>query len=341
MPEDKLLLTIAGTQVKVTHETVPVTSIRLNPENPRIRFLLRQMGGKKDATGIMALVKAQPNYDSLQKAIRKAGGLHDPPIVSHDGLVIEGNTRVAAVTTLHEGAKTDPRWRNVPIVRLSPTVGANAMAMLMAAYHIAGKTVWRPFAQADQIHELKNVHGWSVEQIADETRMNVKEVQHYLDTYAYLINEVLPQANGAGIEILESKFHQAHEFIKRKNTAKLRESPGGRRDFAKLLIEDKIKGAEVRDLDKIFENRKAATTLKKSGFKAAKKVLSDTDPLTGSATLRKVGALTKALTRMHQAELAFLKKSAKARKLIRELRDAVETVAAVAGIDKGRKIGTA
>jgi hypothetical protein len=342
MSEDKALLTIAGTQVEVTHENVPVASLRLNPDNPRIRFILKRKGGKKDAKALMALVKDQPGYDGLQKAIRKAGGLHDPIIVSHDGLVVEGNTRTAAVTTLHEGAKKDPRWLTVPIARLPKSVPAKAMAMLMASYHVAGKTVWRPYAQADQIHELNKVHRWTVEQIADETRMTPKEVQQYLDAYTYLVEEVLPQVkNGAGTEILESKFSHALEFIKHKKTAQLREDPAVRRDFAKLLIDDKIKGIEVRELDKVLGNRKAAAALKKSGFKEAKKVLADTDPLAGSRTLKQVEALTRTLSKMDQDELAMLKKSAKARKLFKDLRDAVETVAAVAGIDKGGKNGKA
>jgi transcriptional regulator with XRE-family HTH domain len=315
-------LTIAGTQVQVTHETAPIGSLRLNPDNPRIRFLLKQKGARAGAKDLMELIRDQPGYDGLQKAIRKAGGLHDPIIVGHDGLVVEGNTRAAAVTTLHEGAKSDPRWQNVPITRLPRAVQPKAMAMLMASYHIAGKTVWRPYAQADQLHELNKVHGWTIEQIADETRMSPKEVQQYLDAYSYLVDEVLPQVkNGAGTDILESKFSHALEFIKHKKTAQLRENPTVRRDFAKLLIDDKIKGIEVRELDKVL--------------------LTGANPLAGSKTLKQVEALTKALSKMDQEEIGLLRKSAKARKLIKDLRDAVETVAAVVGISKGRKNGKA
>jgi len=335
-------LIIAGEQVEVTHQSVPIGSLKLNPDNPRIRFLLKRRGGGNDQQNILALVKEQPGYDGLQKAIRKAGGLHDPIIVSHDGYVVEGNTRTAAVTTLHEGARSDPKWQHVPIARLPKTVPARAMAMLMASYHVAGKTVWRPYAQADQIHELHKVHKWTIEQIADETRMSAKEIQYYLDAYSYLVNEVLPQVkNGAGAEILEKKFSHALEFVKHKNTEQLRESPAARKVLAKLLIDDKIKGAEVRDLDKILGSPKAAAALQKSGFKAAKKVLTDKDPLTGSPTLTKVEALTKALSKMGRQELDLLKKSAKARKLIKELKDVVETVAAVAGIGTGSKNGKA
>src|SRR5213075_1090824 len=105
--------------------------------------------GHAAAADLMALIKEQPGYDEIQKAVRKAGGLHDPIVVSHDGLVIEGNTRTAAVKTLHAGNPSDARWHSIPVARLPKTVPERSIAMLMASYHVAGKTVWRPYAQAD------------------------------------------------------------------------------------------------------------------------------------------------------------------------------------------------
>ncbi len=338
----QVLLTIAGEQVPVSHEAVSIGSLRLNPNNPRIRFLLRHRGGSKAQNGLVALIKEQPGYDSLQKAIRKAGGLHDPVIISHDGLVIEGNSRTTAVLTLHEGSKKDPRWQTLPVARLPKAVPERAMAMMMASYHVAGKTRWRAYAQADQLHELRKVHGWSPEQIADETRMTPRDVQQYLDAYDYLVKEVLPHAkNGNATDILETKFSHALEFIKHKKMAALRDKPAIRRDFAKLLVSNRIKGAEVRELDKVYGNREAAAALKKSGFKAAKKVLSDSDPLSGSKTLKQVEALTKALSKMDQDEIALLKKSAKARSVVIKLQEAVQSVLAIVDGTKGGKNGKA
>ncbi|MEA2906627.1 MAG: hypothetical protein QOI12_4014 [Alphaproteobacteria bacterium] len=334
-------LTIAGEKVPVKYETVGIGTVRLNANNPRIRFLLKHRRASKDQESLLSIVKEQPGYDGLQKAIRKAGGLHDPIIVTHDGIAVEGNSRTAAVLTLHNGAKKDTRWQTVPVIRLPKTVTERAMAMLMASYHVAGKTRWRAYAQADQIHELRKVHGWTPEQIADETRMNPREVEQYLEAYDYLVKEVLPHVkNGAATDVLESKFSHALEFIKNKKMASLREKPSVRKEFAKLLINDKIKGVEVRELDKVYGNRKATAALKSGGFKAAKKILTDDDPLAGSKTLKQVEALTKALTKMGQDEIALLKKSAKARSVVVKLRDAVDSVLAVVS-DKGNKNGKA
>ncbi len=58
--DSKVLLTIAGAKVPVAHEAVPIGSLRLNPNNPRIRFLLQHRGGSKSQDSLAALIKEQP-----------------------------------------------------------------------------------------------------------------------------------------------------------------------------------------------------------------------------------------------------------------------------------------
>lgn len=339
---NKMPLMLGGTQVEVTHEVVRIDQIRLNPDNPRIRFQIKHGKGDKtlSPTQLLELIREQPGYDPLQKAIRKAGGLYEPVIVRHDGLVIEGNTRTTVFKVLNAGSSADPRWKRIPIARLPKQVPEHAMAMLMASYHIAGKTVWRPYAQADQIYDLRHTHKRSITQIADEARMSEREVEQYLSAYEYLLNEVLPHVvNGNGSEILESKFSHALEFIKRKNLADIRDDPSVRKQLARLLIDDKIKGAEVRELDKVLKNRKASKALKKDGFKAAKEVLTKTDPVAASKVLKEIKALTKLLGKMGQPDINLLKSSSKAQRVLIELNQAVLSVAAFASVKLGGRNG--
>jgi hypothetical protein len=338
----KMPLMLGGTPVEVTHEVVPVEQVRLNADNPRIRFQIRHgKGGQTlSPTQLVKLIREQPGYDPLQKAIRKAGGLYEPVIVRHDGLVVEGNTRTTVFKVLNAGNSADPRWKRIPVARLPKDVPEHAMAMLMASYHIAGKTVWRPYAQADQIHNLRHTHKRSISQIADETRMSEREVEQYLAAYEYLLHEVLPHVvNGNGSEILESKFSHALEFIKRKNLADIREDPNVRKQLAKLLIDDKIKGAEVRELDKVLKSRRASKALKKDGFKAAKEVLTKTDPVGTSKILKEMKALTKLLGKMGQPDINLLKSSTKAQRVLIELNHAVLSVAAFASVKLGGRDG--
>ena len=62
--------------------------------------------------------------------------------------------------------------------------------------------------------------------------------------------------------------------------------------------------------------------------------------MAGSKILKQVESLTKTLTKLGQDELAFLKKSAKAKSVVVKLRDAVDSVLAVVS-GKGSKNGKA
>lgn len=332
-------LVIAGEEVNVSHEVVPLGSVRLDPDNPRIRFQIaqRKKATKLDEPALLELIREQPGYDGLQKAIRKAGGLCDPVTVRHNGLVIEGNSRVTVLKTLHKGNGHDPRWMKLPIVRLPKDVPEKAVAMLMASYHVAGKTVWRPYAQADQIYQLHHAHQWTLEQIADETRMSKREIEQYLEAYDYLVNEVLPHVKkGNGLELLESKWSHALEFVKRKNLAHLRKDPAARKRVAKLLVHTKITGIQVRELDKVMKNKQALSALHNKGsFKAAKEVLKKSDPVATSKVLREMEHLTQSIGRMEQSELMLLKTQKKARDVLIELHKTIRDVASVAGVNLG------
>src|ERR1700744_213473 len=119
--------------------------------------------------------------------------------------------------------------------------------------------------------------------------MTTKEIDQNISAYEYLVKEVLPEAKGArGNEILEKKFSHALELFKNKKLDTHRKDPKFRKDIAKLIVSDGIKGAEVRDLDKVMKNRQATSALKKGGFKAAKVVLNDADPTAGSKVLKEV-----------------------------------------------------
>ena len=70
--------------------------------------------------------------------------------------------------------------------------------------------------------------------------MTPREVEQHLDAYNYLVKEVLPHVkNGAATDVLKSKFSHALEFIKNKKIAPLREKASVRKEFAKLLINER------------------------------------------------------------------------------------------------------
>ncbi len=314
------VLVVAGKDVRVTHETVGIEEIRLDPNNPRIHFQLQRSGKTKPTQeDLQKFIKDQPGYDGLQKTIRKAGGIHEPVIVRYNGTVVEGNSRLTVVSTLHK-ATSNPRWKKVPIMRLPKEVPESAIAMLMASYHVAGKNKWLAFAKADQIFQLVHKFSYTPEQIADETRnMTPREVKQTLEAYEFLIKEVMPRAGkGHDQKFLESKWSHALELVKNREMTEMRKDPGFRKDFATLLIKNQIKGAEVRRLPKIVKSKRASKALRAGGFKKAEAVLKKADPTLESLELRQIKNLTGKIGKMKASDLEAFREDAKAQKILED-----------------------
>ena len=326
-------LVVAGKVVRVAHETVAIGDVRLDPDNPRIRFQLQRSGkARPTQDDLQKFIKDQPGYDGLQKTIRKAGGIHDPVIIRHDGTVVEGNTRATVIATLRKGMPSNPKWKTIPVMRLPRDVPEQAIAMLMASYHVAGKNKWLAFAKADQIYRLVHKFKCTPEQIADETRnMRPREIRQTLEAYEYLIKEVMPKVRKTtDVKFLESKWSHALEFIKNRELADLRKDPGVRRNFAKLLINNQIQGAEVRKLPKILKNRRASKALNNGGFKKAEAILKKVDPTVESQELRQIKRLTGRIGKMKASAVEGFKADMKAQRILADhakaLRNLMKTI---------------
>jgi hypothetical protein len=336
-------LTIAGTPVEVTHENVRIEDLSLDPYNPRIRFQF-QHGNRKPPEGpdeLFKIVREQSGFDHLQKQIRKQKGIHDPLIVRHDGRVVEGNTRFAVICLLAKQAQQPQLWQSVPVMRLNKDVSEKTIQLLMADYHIAGKTTWRPAAQADQIYRLLEEERATEQEVADATRMTIKKVQQYVAAYRYLLDEVIPAVEAGNRvdrqEILEKKFSHALELTTRKGLQHIRDNPEARKKVAKLIATDKIQGAEVRKLPAVMANPKAQRVLADHGFKAANQELKKVDPTADSKTLKRMEDLTETLRAMPQKELELFKSQAKARSILLALQGAVDDIVDISRARPGKR----
>jgi hypothetical protein len=329
-------LIIAGTAVLVTHEDVPLSTLRLDPNNPRIRLQLTFAGRKKPAThdDLIELMRAQSGYDALQRQIRIEGGIYDPLIVRHDGRIVEGNTRYAVLTVLEKTPGGAEKWsKHVPVTRLPADIPEKVVQLQMAGYHISGKTKWRAAAQADQVFRLIEESGATVEEVAVATRMAPKAVQQTIDAYKYLIHEVIPELKGASVaekqDILDSKFSHALELMSRADLESVRQNKAERKKVANLIAHGKIQGAEVRKLRTVLDHPRARQALERDGFKAAKEVLRKADPTGESKVLKAVQKLTETLSDLGQDDLALFREHDEARTSLEALVEAAQNVLAM------------
>jgi hypothetical protein len=197
-------------------------------------------------------------------------------------------------------------------------VPEQAIAMLMASYHVGGKNKWLAFAKADQLYHLVHKFKCTPEQIADETRnMTPREIKQALEAYEYLIKEV-KAGKPADQNFLESKWSHALEFVKNRELGEMRTDPTVRRTFAKLLKDNQIKGAEVRRLPGILKNKQARNALKTDGFKAAEDVLKKADPTVESLELRQIKKLTGRIGKMKAAAVEAFKTDLEAQRILND-----------------------
>jgi hypothetical protein len=336
-------VTIGGESIPVTQELVAVDTLSLDASNPRIRVRLKQSGKGASASQaeLQAYITEQPGFAALQKQIRKAKGITEPIIVRHNGVVAEGNTRLAVVKVLREARKTESEWQTVPVTRLPKDVPERLIQLLLANVHISGKSRWRPVAQADDIYHLIHDHGWSVEVVADETGMSERGVQQYLDAYSFMLNEVLPEALGKTDaekqRILESKFSHALEFIKGKKLKSLREGKSSRKMVANLIANERITGNQVRHLPTVTADAKVAAVLKKSGFSAAKNLAAEQDPALKVKSLKMMQNLLEAIPNIASDDLEVYKTNADAYRMVGKLAAALQELLKVAAPSKKGK----
>jgi hypothetical protein len=216
---------------------------------------------------------------------------------------------------------------------LPKDVPEEVLEVLMASYHVAGKTTWRPYVQADSIYRQHHLHGRTIQDIADSMRMAPREVEQYMEAYEFLIKEVLPHAEGEkGQHVLESKWSHALEFVKRKGLSEHRKDPVVREDVAKAIAQNRIKGQQVRDLDKVLKNPKAAAALKSKDFNTAKNVLRKVDPVSTSKLVKQMQKLTRHIGQMDQKEMELFKSSKEARAVLVALAQAIQDAAGIVGV---------
>lgn len=324
-------LVIAGTTVEVTNEEVPLSALRLDSENPRIRLhpALAKKKAEPTQDELLELMREQPGYDELQRQIRKQEGIYEPLMVRHDGRIVEGNTRFAVLSVLSKtpgGAK----YEMVPIKRLPADVPERVVQLQMAGYHISGKTSWRAAAKAAQIYRLVKEMGVDEADVAAATRMTPKQLKQNIDAYEYLVDEVIPARKGATPqqkqEVLENKFSHALVLMTSRSLDVVRESKTERKKLAHLIANNLIQGAQVRNLRPVLDNPRAKEALEKQGFNAAKDVLRHADPTAESKVMKTVEKLTAALTELALPDIALFNKNGKARAALEELIEAATNV---------------
>ncbi len=323
-------LIIEGEAIPIQHQKMPLTDVKLDPNNPRIQHAVQQ-AAKKGQIGqdeLRKLILDQPGVSDLFKSIRDNGGILEPIYVRSDGRIIEGNCRAASYLRLHEIKKNDARWHTIPAVFV-PKITDRQVAILQGQYHVAGRNKWRAYEKIGHMHHMHTNLGMDEKTIAQALGVKERDVIRDLKAYQTMKEKLLPKVtSGDGLE----KWSFVQELYKRKGLEEYRSKPANIDEFVSLVVEKKIKqGTDVRKLEKIIKHPSAVKTLKKSGVGDAMAVVGKTDPTADSRTFHKLKETTALLQHLQNKDLERLKEE-KPQQILQELFLAIKAAAKAAGV---------
>lgn len=142
------IIKIEDQEYDCTVETVPLNTLTLDPENPRLvaHFYGKQLSQKQ----IEEALQKYEDIPDLYARIKSDGALLEPLIVSHDGTIKEGNRRfIACQQLLKDGFEN---FRSITVRRLPKNFPHHALLSLLLEQH-TGKREWKSFATAKMIYD--------------------------------------------------------------------------------------------------------------------------------------------------------------------------------------------
>lgn len=199
--------------------SVPLSSLRLDPENPRIPETHRS----KDTAELATLMEMGFEAYSVAQSIAELGFFNAEPLIvisSPDDtdawIVVEGNRRLTALIGLaypdiRAGFASPERWEQLALKRsITPEVfipvvvheSRETTHAEVARVHVVGKLPWRPFMQAKYI-AARVAEDRTLQEVADLIGIpKSKAADLYRD------QAVLTQASSLGLETsqVESAF---------------------------------------------------------------------------------------------------------------------------------------
>jgi hypothetical protein len=307
------VIVIDGKSIPLGPERVDVASLKLDADNPRIRYLVKSHGFENPTQEqLKELLWEIGGVQELMSKIRNNQGAIDAILVKDDGTVIEGNCRVACYRHL--------KWKEIEAYRL-PKITQREIDILLSKYHVSGKISWRSYAQAGQIYKLKHEHKMDVAEIKRVTGIADEDVKHLLKTYEIMTEKLLPKLSGKkGLK----KFSYIYEAVKNPALDTWLSSTKNEDEFVQWVAEGRLKkGADVRAVPDIIKKPAALKALrgeKDGGKKAVQMVVRPREFETLESALEVLGKLKQGL-------LEALKTDKKEQGVLKQLHSKIENVA--------------
>jgi hypothetical protein len=328
-------IVLGGTRVQVRGQDLPLSSVKLDPANPRVAntVAVNQYGqGEEMQRQLQELLWADPDVRSLYQSILANRGLVERIIVRANGVVAEGNCRTVVYRKLAENFPTDPTWRAIPARVLPADITDRQIAVLLGELHVGGKNQWSPFEKAGHIHKLFHQHGLTQDEIAKLLKTSKTAVNHNIRAFSAMKDKYLREFPGPGAV---RKFSHFLELYKKPELRDwVTDDPAALDHFVRWVGTGKIgPGMEVRELVDIVVNPRALQAFVGGGADAARKILERDRPELTSPLFKLMIEMTKAIDGARLDDVTKVRgdKSGSAKTIVRELKESVDRFAELCG----------
>ena len=331
MPET---IAIQGRNIPYDRGAVGIEECVLDPQNPRIQFLVGQRPGAVSEKDLDELIWEKDAVKALGQSILQNGGVYEAIIVQRKSgkfLVREGNCRTVACRHLLGQHPNDGRFKMMPAMIFDVDLTEEDLAVLLADMHVSGKLRWDAYEQAKHVSDLFNVYGKTYEWLSNHLRLSKGKIRELLEAYQATTEYLSLHPTPLNVK----KFAVFHEVMKKKELReRFKEDSRFKQSFHKWIDEERINDSkQVRGLPMILGNTEAVAALGQSGFEDAQRVLVREDPSLRSDTFFAIKQATEKVKTLPADDIQDLK-AGNAPKIImlRNLYRAIEDVATLAGV---------
>jgi len=142
-------LPLNGVRLRVRLVEVELSRLKLDPENPRLHsaYLTHELPARPNEKQIAGVLEQLPEFQALLDAITRNDGVFQPPLITVDFRVLEGNRRVTALKKLHAADARNAQWRMVTVHQLGVRIPAEQERALRAKFHLENALPWDSLSQ--------------------------------------------------------------------------------------------------------------------------------------------------------------------------------------------------
>ena len=263
-------ITVQNETIEFREREMKVDDLKFWPENPRVYSALRLklMGEEPSQKDIEEVMTSLDNVKRLRSSIKAVGGLTHPLFV-RNGVVIEGNSRLAAYRLLCRVDKI--RWAKVRCNVLPDDMSDDLVFALIGSIHIDGVTEWTPFEQAGYLFRHLQKSKKPIEAIAKDCGLTPSKSKQYVKVYETML---------ANDDTDQSKFSYYLEMLKNGDiTSKSAKNP--ELNLIDTLCQ-KIKSGTITKANELRDIAKLAKADSADANMALKAYLNDEESLSSA-----------------------------------------------------------